>query len=120
MPALGADSHHCPALRQNHIPVLSPALTDGSLGDMIFFHSYKNPGLVLDIVEGEALGPEEQGRRAGWAQGLTTALFPRPEAHQHPGHLCQALGHDHPGRGSGQAPHRQCQPHGKQGRAPGP
>ncbi|KAF3829405.1 hypothetical protein GH733_003669 [Mirounga leonina] len=27
------------------------ALTDGSLGDMIFFHSYKNPGLVLDIVE---------------------------------------------------------------------
>lgn len=39
---------------QNNIPVLSPALTDGSLGDMIFFHSYKKPGLVLDIVEGEA------------------------------------------------------------------
>lgn len=38
---------------QNNIPVLSPALTDGSLGDMIFFHSYKRPGLVLDIVEGE-------------------------------------------------------------------
>ncbi|XP_040469036.1 deoxyhypusine synthase isoform X3 [Falco naumanni] len=36
---------------QNNIPVLSPALTDGSLGDMIFFHSYKHPGLVLDIVE---------------------------------------------------------------------
>ncbi|XP_038234375.1 deoxyhypusine synthase isoform X2 [Dermochelys coriacea] len=36
---------------ENNIPVLSPALTDGSLGDMIFFHSYKNPGLVLDIVE---------------------------------------------------------------------
>ncbi|NXD04913.1 DHYS synthase, partial [Certhia familiaris] len=35
----------------NNIPVLSPALTDGSLGDMIFFHSYKRPGLVLDIVE---------------------------------------------------------------------
>lgn len=42
---------------------MSPALTDGSLGDMIFFHSYKNPGLVLDIVEGEVLGPEEWGRR---------------------------------------------------------
>lgn len=27
-----------------------PALTDGSLGDMIYFHSYKNPGLVIDIV----------------------------------------------------------------------
>nr|XP_036859683.1 deoxyhypusine synthase isoform X1 [Manis javanica] len=37
--------------QKHHIPVLSPALTDGSLGDMIFFHSYKNPGLVLDIVE---------------------------------------------------------------------
>ncbi|XP_025059770.1 deoxyhypusine synthase isoform X6 [Alligator sinensis] len=37
--------------QKNNIPVLSPALTDGSLGDMIFFHSYKKPGLVLDIVE---------------------------------------------------------------------
>ncbi|CAM4338908.1 unnamed protein product [Leuciscus chuanchicus] len=39
---------------KNDIPVFSPALTDGSLGDMIYFHSYKNPGLVLDIVEGES------------------------------------------------------------------
>nr|XP_003218769.1 PREDICTED: deoxyhypusine synthase [Anolis carolinensis]XP_008105128.1 PREDICTED: deoxyhypusine synthase [Anolis carolinensis] len=37
--------------QKNSIPVLSPAITDGSLGDMIFFHSYKKPGLVLDIVE---------------------------------------------------------------------
>ncbi|XP_034046854.1 deoxyhypusine synthase-like [Thalassophryne amazonica] len=36
---------------KNDIPVFSPALTDGSLGDMLYFHSYKNPGLVLDIVE---------------------------------------------------------------------
>lgn len=36
---------------KNDIPVFSPALTDGSLGDMIYFHSYKTPGLVLDIVE---------------------------------------------------------------------
>ncbi|XP_058509696.1 deoxyhypusine synthase [Solea solea] len=36
---------------KNDIPVFSPALTDGSLGDMIYFHSFKNPGLVLDIVE---------------------------------------------------------------------
>lgn len=28
-----------------------PALTDGSIGDMIYFHSFKNPGLVLDIVQ---------------------------------------------------------------------
>lgn len=36
---------------KNDIPVFSPALTDGSLGDMIYFHSYRNPGFVLDIVE---------------------------------------------------------------------
>ncbi|XP_035252879.1 deoxyhypusine synthase [Anguilla anguilla] len=36
---------------KNDIPIFSPALTDGSLGDMIYFHSYKKPGLVLDIVE---------------------------------------------------------------------
>ena len=35
---------------KNSIPVFCPALTDGSLGDMMFFHSYKNPGLVLDIL----------------------------------------------------------------------
>ncbi|RUS69171.1 hypothetical protein EGW08_023065 [Elysia chlorotica] len=37
---------------KNKIPCLCPALTDGSLGDMLFFHSYKNPGLVLDIIQG--------------------------------------------------------------------
>ncbi|KAK7478782.1 hypothetical protein BaRGS_00029993 [Batillaria attramentaria] len=36
---------------RNNIPVFCPALTDGSLGDIMFFHSYKNPGLVVDIVE---------------------------------------------------------------------
>lgn len=35
---------------KNKIPVFCPALTDGSLGDMMFFHSFKTPGLVLDIV----------------------------------------------------------------------
>eukprot|EP01112_Ceratiomyxa_fruticulosa_P010503 TRINITY_DN2783_c0_g1_i1.p1 TRINITY_DN2783_c0_g1~~TRINITY_DN2783_c0_g1_i1.p1 ORF type:complete len:359 (-),score=68.16 TRINITY_DN2783_c0_g1_i1:232-1308(-) len=35
---------------KNSIPVYCPALTDGSLGDMIYFHSYKTPGLVIDVV----------------------------------------------------------------------
>ncbi|KAI9227210.1 MAG: DHS-like NAD/FAD-binding domain-containing protein [Piptocephalis tieghemiana] len=35
---------------KNDIPVFCPALTDGSLGDMIYFHSYKNPGLIVDIA----------------------------------------------------------------------
>lgn len=36
---------------KNNIPVFSPALTDGSVGDMLYFHSYKRPGFVLDIVQ---------------------------------------------------------------------
>ncbi|ORY87721.1 putative deoxyhypusine synthase [Protomyces lactucae-debilis] len=35
---------------KNDIPVFCPALTDGSLGDMIYFHSFKNPGLIVDIA----------------------------------------------------------------------
>ncbi|XP_046844994.1 deoxyhypusine synthase-like [Xenia sp. Carnegie-2017] len=40
--------HWC---HKNKIPVFCPAITDGSIGDILYFHSYKNPGLVLDIVE---------------------------------------------------------------------
>ncbi|GLG99266.1 Probable deoxyhypusine synthase [Gryllus bimaculatus] len=36
---------------KNKIPIFSPALTDGSLGDMMYMHSYRNPGLVLDIIQ---------------------------------------------------------------------
>lgn len=35
---------------KNDIPIFCPALTDGSLGDMIYFHSFKNPGLIVDIA----------------------------------------------------------------------
>lgn len=34
---------------KNDIPVFCPAFTDGSIGDMMYFHSYKNPGLIVDI-----------------------------------------------------------------------
>jgi deoxyhypusine synthase len=36
--------------QQNNIPIFCPALTDGSLGDMIYFHSFRNPGLIVDIA----------------------------------------------------------------------
>ncbi|CAA19451.1 Deoxyhypusine synthase [Caenorhabditis elegans] len=37
---------------KHRIPVFCPALTDGSLGDMLYFHSVKSsPGLRVDIVE---------------------------------------------------------------------
>lgn len=35
---------------KNEIPVFCPALTDGSLGDIMYFHSYKSPGLVMDVI----------------------------------------------------------------------
>ncbi|XP_042235829.1 probable deoxyhypusine synthase isoform X2 [Homarus americanus] len=34
---------------KNKIPIFSPAITDGSLGDMLYFHSIKEPGLIIDI-----------------------------------------------------------------------
>lgn len=36
---------------KNNIPVFCPAVTDGAIGDTLFYHSYKNPGLKLDLVE---------------------------------------------------------------------
>lgn len=36
---------------KNKIPIFSPALTDGSMGDQIYFHSYRKPGLVIDIAQ---------------------------------------------------------------------
>jgi deoxyhypusine synthase len=35
---------------KNDIPVFCPALTDGSIGDMIYFHKYKRPEFLLDIT----------------------------------------------------------------------
>lgn len=39
-------------LFQNGIPVYCPAITDGSIGDMLYLHALKNPGLVVDLVQG--------------------------------------------------------------------
>jgi deoxyhypusine synthase len=36
---------------KNNIPVFCPAITDGSIGDMLYAHSFRKPGLVIDIVE---------------------------------------------------------------------
>ena len=36
---------------KNQIPVYCPAFTDGSIGDMIYFRSFENPGLRIDLVE---------------------------------------------------------------------
>jgi deoxyhypusine synthase len=35
---------------KHNIPVFCPGITDGSIGDMFYFHSYKRPGFIIDIV----------------------------------------------------------------------
>ncbi|CEG47554.1 deoxyhypusine synthase [Plasmopara halstedii] len=35
---------------KNNIPIFCPSLTDGSIGDMIYFHSYRHKGLIVDIA----------------------------------------------------------------------
>ena len=36
---------------RNNVPVYCPAITDGSVGDMIYFHGYARPGFVVDIAQ---------------------------------------------------------------------
>lgn len=36
---------------KNDIPMFSPAFTDGSMGDMVFFHSFSKKGLVIDPMQ---------------------------------------------------------------------
>ena len=47
---LDDDASICSWAARHGVPIYCPALTDGSIGDMLFFHTYKNPGLILDIV----------------------------------------------------------------------
>lgn len=49
--AMDSDDSIMTWCHRNRIPVFCPALTDGSLGDMLYFHSYKHPGFILDIVQ---------------------------------------------------------------------
>jgi deoxyhypusine synthase len=30
---------------------MCPAITDGAVGDMIYLHSYQNPGLIIDVAQ---------------------------------------------------------------------
>lgn len=41
----------CYWAHKNGIPIFCPAITDGSIGDMLFFHSFKRPGLIVDLVQ---------------------------------------------------------------------
>ena len=36
---------------KNNIPVFSPALTDGAIGDIVYFYSYKEAGFIIDIAK---------------------------------------------------------------------
>lgn len=36
---------------KNQIPVFCPAISDGGIGDTMFYHAFKNPGLKVDLIE---------------------------------------------------------------------
>lgn len=36
---------------RNNIPVFCPGLTDGAIGDMLFYHSYDREGFIVDIAQ---------------------------------------------------------------------
>lgn len=36
---------------KNDIPVFCPAITDGAIGDMLFYFSYKYQGFIVDLVQ---------------------------------------------------------------------
>ncbi|PJE81619.1 deoxyhypusine synthase [Candidatus Pacearchaeota archaeon CG10_big_fil_rev_8_21_14_0_10_32_42] len=52
---------------KNKIPVFCPAITDGSLGDMVYFFKSKNPDFLIDIsqdiwdLNNTTLGPNKTG-----------------------------------------------------------
>jgi len=49
--AIDHEDSICYWAAKNKIPIFCPAITDGSIGDMVFFHSFKRPGLILDIAQ---------------------------------------------------------------------
>lgn len=65
--------------RDTEIPIYCPALTDGSIGDMLYFHTFKNPGLVLDIVQ----DIRKCGPCASIHPPTATALGSRSSLHAH-------------------------------------
>ena len=81
------ESSVCYWAHRNNIPIFCPALTDGSLGDMLFFHTYKNPGLVIDLVEDIRLINDEALKAAPRKTGMiilgggTAALLSLPPRH---------------------------------------
>mmetsp|Transcript_12706 Transcript_12706/g.29319 ORF Transcript_12706/g.29319 Transcript_12706/m.29319 type:complete len:366 (-) Transcript_12706:351-1448(-) len=49
--AIDNEASICYWAHKNDIPIFCPAITDGSIGDMLFFHSFKRPGLIVDLVQ---------------------------------------------------------------------
>jgi hypothetical protein len=48
--------------QRNGIPVFCPAITDGSIGDMLFFHSYRRVCLIPCTPNAECFGFTQASR----------------------------------------------------------
>ena len=110
------------------IPVFCPGITDGAIGDMLYFHLWKRAGFVLDVardvrrindisVKVCARGaPGRRGvvvlcRRAACHYVREPATLPHPAPRASPPTRPlpegEEVGHGHPGRLDAQAPHVQ-------------
>nr|CCC89278.1 putative deoxyhypusine synthase [Trypanosoma congolense IL3000] len=58
---------------RNKIPVFSPAFTDGSMGDMIYFYNYSRKGLVVDPVP-DVAHLRRVGAKGGSGGGHVTSI----------------------------------------------
>jgi hypothetical protein len=98
---------------KNDIPVYSPAITDGSIGDMIFFHSFKTPGLVLDLVQVACPALPLVSLLNGFVcyPIFDPLLCAGHQGHQRYGHACEAQWCSHTWRRRGEAPHHERQSH---------
>eukprot|EP00008_Paramoeba_atlantica_P004327 CAMPEP_0201482878 /NCGR_PEP_ID=MMETSP0151_2-20130828/7143_1 /ASSEMBLY_ACC=CAM_ASM_000257 /TAXON_ID=200890 /ORGANISM="Paramoeba atlantica, Strain 621/1 / CCAP 1560/9" /LENGTH=368 /DNA_ID=CAMNT_0047865787 /DNA_START=58 /DNA_END=1161 /DNA_ORIENTATION=- len=73
---------------KNDIPVFSPAITDGSIGDMIYFHTYRSAKpLKLDIVQ-DIKAMNDQALKASHVRKKTGMLIVGGGLVKH--HICNA------------------------------
>lgn len=95
-------------LFQNNIPVFSPALTDGAIGDMFYLFSAENPGLKLDIIDGKRVFISAYLFGFVVSACHKDAFDFRCYKVEHPRSVCQLHRDDHPGRRCSQTSLMQC------------
>ena len=87
--AMDDDTSFCTQAARHSIPIFCPALTDGSLGDMLYFHSYKRAGsdprhcarrARCERFRPQSVPPRHRRHRAGGRPAQTPRVQRQPDA----------------------------------------